>query len=60
MTDNNIREVTVSCTECRFPLSTGGGALNMARCPRCNTWVQLEPSCYGGCMSCSKSSNTES
>ncbi len=60
MTDNITKEVTVNCTECRFPLNPGSGGLNMIRCPRCNTWVQLEPSCFGGCMSCHKASGGQS
>ena len=31
----------------------------MTRCPRCNTWLEIEPGCHGSCLSCHKSSRQD-
>lgn len=50
------------CPNCRYALSAPPSQTQVA-CPRCCTWLELEPRCNGVCISChaaSKAKNTGS
>src|SRR5579885_1967980 len=44
----------LTCSNCHLPLSLSSKAQPTIRCPRCNTWMDLDPACLGSCMSCHK------
>lgn len=42
------------CTACRCPLPNPASSATGVSCPRCNAWIELDPLCGGGCISCYK------
>src|SRR5262245_52032591 len=46
------------CPECQFRLTPPSGLAAGMSCPRCNRWVDIDPLCTGGCLSCHKTHNT--
>jgi len=42
------------CTSCSFQLELPSSAAAKVCCPRCNTWVDVDPSCFGSCIKCHK------
>jgi hypothetical protein len=42
------------CANCSFPLDRLSGAQSKVLCPRCNTWLDIDPNCGGSCMKCHK------
>ena len=47
------------CSQCAFPLERFSGAQTKLLCPRCNTWLDIDPSCGGSCLSCHKTLRKE-
>lgn len=41
------------CPNCQFIVGTSAKATGTF-CPRCNTWLDLDPRCLGSCLSCHK------
>jgi hypothetical protein len=41
------------CHTCQLPIASppANSATGMA-CPRCNSWIEIDPRCTGGCLSC--------
>jgi len=54
--DGNIR---MTCTKCDFPLERLSGAQSKVLCPRCNTWLDIDPNCGGSCLACHKTLKSE-
>jgi len=42
------------CPKCLFFVAEPTGKANGTYCPRCNTWLDLDPQCLGSCLSCHK------
>lgn len=42
------------CSKCQFPLGLYSKAQISVRCPRCSTWLEIDPTCALSCMSCHK------
>jgi transcription initiation factor IIE alpha subunit len=42
------------CPSCQYPLDPPTGASTGMACPRCNSWLDIDPSCAGSCISCHK------
>ena len=47
------------CPQCAFPLDRLSGAQTKALCPRCNTWLDIDPNCGGSCLACHKTLKKE-
>jgi len=47
------------CTNCSFPLDRLSGAQTKVLCPRCNTWLDVDPNCGGSCLKCHKTLKKE-
>jgi LSD1 subclass zinc finger protein len=47
------------CSNCSFPLERLSGAQAKVLCPRCNTWLDIDPNCGGSCFSCHKTLSKE-
>jgi len=47
------------CNNCSFPLERLSGAQSKVLCPRCNTWLDIDPNCGGSCLSCHKTLKKE-
>jgi len=54
--DGNNRMV---CTNCSFQLDRLSGAQSKVLCPRCNTWLDIDPNCGGSCLACHKTLKAE-
>lgn len=48
------------CAHCHYPLSPPSGQATGMHCPRCNTWLDIDPACSGSCISCHKLHQIES
>jgi hypothetical protein len=42
------------CTKCKCPLVPPSGQATSVACPRCNTWLDIDPACSGSCLGCHK------
>lgn len=42
------------CPNCLFIVAEPSVKATGAYCPRCNTWLDLDPQCLGSCLSCHK------
>jgi len=49
--DNSSRMV---CSNCSYQLERLSGAQAKVLCPRCNTWLDIDPNCGGSCLACHK------
>jgi hypothetical protein len=49
--ENNARMV---CSNCSYQLERLSGAQAKVLCPRCNTWLDIDPNCGGSCLACHK------
>jgi hypothetical protein len=49
--ENNSRMV---CSNCSYQLERLSGAQAKVLCPRCNTWLDIDPNCGGSCLACHK------
>jgi LSD1 subclass zinc finger protein len=47
------------CPNCKCPLQPPSGATTSISCPRCTTWVDIDPACFGSCLSCHKQHQDE-
>src|SRR5437016_1994864 len=47
------------CPNCHCPLSVPAAA-SQTVCPRCASWIDLEASCSGACLSCHVAKKAES
>src|SRR5476649_1667585 len=47
------------CGNCSFQLDRLSGAQTKVLCPRCNTWLDIDPNCGGSCLSCHKTLKKE-
>ncbi|CAN5545672.1 hypothetical protein BH11CYA1_BH11CYA1_40160 [soil metagenome] len=47
------------CTNCSFPLGPTSGSVSKVCCPRCNTWMDIDPACFGSCLKCHKTKQSE-
>ncbi|MBS1995945.1 MAG: hypothetical protein JSS86_06525 [Cyanobacteria bacterium SZAS LIN-2] len=47
------------CANCSFPLERLSGAQSKVLCPRCNTWLDIDPNCGGSCLACHKTLKAE-
>ena len=44
----------LACPLCKCPLAPPSGQASGMNCPRCNTWLDLDPLCLGSCLACHK------
>jgi len=42
------------CPRCQCPLDRPLGTATGITCPRCNSWLDIDPSCFGSCITCHK------
>ncbi len=42
------------CPNCQFLVAEPSQKAAGTYCPRCNTWLELDPQCLGSCLSCHK------
>ena len=42
------------CSKCQYPLVPPSGQVSTIACPRCNTWLDIDPMCSGSCLGCHK------
>ena len=42
------------CPCCKCPLTPPAQASTGVSCPRCMTWVEIDPSCASSCITCHK------
>ncbi len=42
------------CPCCKCPLTKPSAASTGVSCPRCLTWVEIDPTCGASCVSCHK------
>lgn len=42
------------CPICKCPLDRPAGASTGVNCPRCNSWLDIDPACAGSCITCHK------
>ena len=42
----------LTCPQCKCPLSAPAKSVTGITCPRCNSWVEIDPDCSGSCLSC--------
>ena len=42
------------CPNCKCPLLPPSGQSTGMSCPRCNTWLDIDPACSGSCLACHK------
>lgn len=47
------------CPLCKCPLSPPSHQATGMYCPRCNTYVAIDPDCPGSCLSCHKATEAE-
>lgn len=47
------------CSNCSFPLAISSGSISKVCCPRCNTWMDIDPACFGSCLKCHKAQQSE-
>lgn len=47
------------CKNCSFPLAAASNSISKICCPRCNTWMDIDPSCTGSCLKCHKTQQKE-
>jgi transcription initiation factor IIE alpha subunit len=47
------------CSNCSFPLAVNSGATSKVCCPRCNTWMDIDPACFGSCLKCHKTQQSQ-
>jgi hypothetical protein len=47
------------CPQCKCPVIAPSGAATGVTCQRCNSWVELDPRCTGGCLSCHKMASAQ-
>lgn len=47
------------CPRCRCPLEPPSASSTGMSCPRCNTWLEIDPACSGSCLSCHKLNQKE-
>jgi hypothetical protein len=47
------------CSSCSFPLTPNSGTTSKICCPRCNTWMDIDPACFGSCHKCHKNQQSE-
>jgi len=47
------------CANCNCPLAAPSGQSTGVSCPRCNTWLDIDPACLGSCLQCHKMRQAE-
>src|SRR3990167_5242515 len=47
------------CSNCSFPLTASANSISKICCPRCNTWMDIDPTCLGSCLKCHKTLQSE-
>src|SRR5277367_1287935 len=47
--------IGLTCPSCKYPITAPSGRSTGMHCPRCNTWLDIDPLCNGGsCLACHK------
>ena len=57
-----MQEIPVGliCPGCKCPIAVASGRSTGMHCPRCNTWLDIDPACNGGsCFKCSVAHQAE-
>jgi len=47
------------CPNCNCPLAPPSGQSTGVACPRCTTWLDIDPACLGSCLKCHKMQQAE-
>ncbi|HEY9774979.1 MAG TPA: hypothetical protein V6C81_14540 [Planktothrix sp.] len=48
------------CPHCQCQLDPPSGQSTGMSCPRCTTWLDIDPGCKGSCMACHKANQEQS
>jgi hypothetical protein len=52
--DGKLLAEKLLCPKCQFIVAEPSAKAQGTFCPRCNTWLDMDPKCLGSCLSCHK------